>query len=151
MASIQDGPISNSNDIICLMIDSIRRRYNKRFFAFSTIQLPYSCKALPNKKRNDDLLESYFYYPNWSTSIIELLDNINLSKNLSKGHLSAIKKAEKLGITISNEFNDQTIKDFALLFDETYKTRNIKTQWDNTESYFISLSQLMKTTQSFFV
>src|ERR1035437_1797050 len=151
LVSIQDGPISKNDAIICLMIDSIRKRYNKRFFAFTTIQLPYACTALAENSKNKTVIENYFNYQNWSTSIIELFDLHNLSKNLSKGHLSAIKKAEKWGITVSNDFSNQTILTFSVLFDETYKTRKIKAQWNNTESYFIELSKQMNLTKSFFI
>jgi len=155
IASIQDGPIAKNAYIVNAMIDSIRNRFSIRFFAFTTIQLPYASIAEPKYNSKIDLFKNYINYPNWSTSIIDLTKNENdlktLIKNFSKGHVSAIKKAEKTGISVSNEFADEKIKAFALLFDETYKTRNIKTQWDNSLNYFTMLSEIMKPTKSFFI
>ena len=133
---IQDGPVSNDSVVISEMISAIRAHYSQIFFAFTTIQLPLS-KGIYHNIANNESIAKLVDIPTWSTILIELSDLETLTKNFTKGHYSAIKKAEKSGLIISNEITSQTITDFAKLFDETYKSRKIATQWHDSDTYFI--------------
>jgi len=150
IAFIQDGPIISNDEILLEMVSAIQKYYRNKFFAFTTIQFPYSNTTLP-KVSNNKSLSKQFDLPTWSTIIVELKDSENLLKVFSKGHHSAIKKAEKSGIIISNDFTNQTIKEFSNLFDETYRTRHLKTLWENTETYFVKLSEFIHSKNGFFI
>ena len=140
IAFIQDGPVSNDSVVISEMISAIRTYYSHMFFAFTTIQLPLS-KGIYHNIVNNESIAKLIDLPTWSTILVELTDLDVVTRNFTKGHLSAIKKADKSGLIISNEVTNQTITDFAKLFDETYKSRKIATQWQNSEIYFKTLSQ----------
>ena len=147
IAFIQDGPISKDEIIVSTIISTIQKRFKKRFYAFTTIQLPYLVQA---KLKCNNAIVKYFDLPTWATIIVDLSNTESLFKTFSKGHPSAIKKAEKSGINISNTFTEQTIKDFALLFDKMYKKRKIIPQWKDSELYFKKISEMMKSNNSFF-
>jgi len=150
IAFIQDGPVSKNEKTVSEMISAIQKHLKNRFFAFTTIQLPYSKNSLPLFSTNYAIAK-YFDLPSWSTIIVEISNAEILLKNFSKGHHSAIRKAEKSGIIISNDFTEQTIKEFSDLFDVTYKSRNLATQWKNTELYFTKLAEMITNKNGYFV
>jgi lipid II:glycine glycyltransferase (peptidoglycan interpeptide bridge formation enzyme) len=150
IACIQDGPVSKNEKTVSEMISAIQKHLKARLFAFTTIQLPYSKNSLPLFLTNNTIAK-HFDLPTWSTIIVDLSNVEILLKTFSKGHHSAIRKAEKSGITISTNFTQQTIKAFADLFDATYKSRNLATQWKNTELYFTKLAETITDKNGYFV
>jgi hypothetical protein len=150
IAFIQDGPVSKNVKTVSEMISAIQNHLKVRFFAFTTIQLPFSKIPLPILPANYAIAK-HFDLPTWSTIIVDLSNAESLLKNFSQGHHSAIIKAEKLGITISNDFTEQTIKAFAELFDTTYKSRKLVTQWKNTDLYFRKLAKILTDKNGYFV
>ena len=148
---IQDGPIVSNNEHLSIIISAIKKHYSRRLFAFSTIQLPFSNKQISVDVYNNPCISKVFDLPTWSTIIINTSNIETLLKSFSKGHLSAIKKAKKEGITTSDFFSDDTIKSFVNIFDANYKTRGLATQWANTMTYFTHLSATMAFNNSFFI
>jgi len=150
IAYIQDGPLSDNNDVISQMIQAIEKYYKKKLFAITTIQLPYTDGNIVQYQNTTSI--NYLQLPTWSTIIINITDVEAFQKIFATGNLATnIRKAIKKGVEVHDTINYADIKSFADLYDATYKHRGLATQWKNTSEYFSSLWQVMQNENGFFI
>ena len=139
-ASIQFGPLFRSNDALLLSLEQICLYYSRLGFVFLTVQLSLETGADAdyieyniNKTRKP---VRYFDRENWSSVIIDLsLDLDVLLRNMSKGHKSDIKKAQKSGLRVSCDFTGDHFDAFISIYRKMHQFRGLKEHKDGSAVY----------------
>ncbi|HQG76880.1 MAG TPA: peptidoglycan bridge formation glycyltransferase FemA/FemB family protein [Bacteroidales bacterium] len=130
-AHIYYGPVCNDKELILISIEKIIAYYRQKGYFYLGIQMycktgfdvDYIEYAL-NKKYN---IKYFFNNLNTKSSIeIDLGREIeDIWKDFREGHKKSVKKAQKLGMTISEAESDSDLDAFVSIVEKMCKTRNI--------------------------
>lgn len=139
--SITFGPVSSSRDFTLEAIKSIYNYSRDQNIGLLSVQL------WEETSMNTDLLEyelykelpfkQYFNSENWSSIKIDLsLTDEEIWKSIKSNHRSSIKKAIKAELQVKTITESTEIKKLADIFDKMYEDRQLKKEFENTNSIF---------------
>jgi len=150
-ATIQFGPLALTETDTINAITEIYQYYKAHNFGKLTI-------TLPNEVSN---LSEYIEYTvnksipftqtineqNWTSTIFRIDNNLDeIFKTFSENHKRSIKKAQKENYVFS-EMKESDLAEFAELYNQLYKSRNIIKPFQNTYTVFRDLYSFLKNAE----
>lgn len=130
IAIIEFGPVfSNRDDALC-SLKEIARYYKRKFIGLK-IQLftPIGTDSefiYQNLALNQKIIHYVNKNENWSTLQVDLsVPGEDIFKNFSKGHKSAIKKAQKQGLYVKEISDIESINQFIRIFVKMHESRSL--------------------------
>ena len=152
-ASIDFGPLFKDPEALIASIEEISRYYKLKGFTVLTMQLamPTGHEAdYVEYKLNKDLDINYsFDRNNWSSIVVDLSqDEDKLLRNLSKGHRSDIKKAQKSGLTVSCDYSEEDFKRFIEVYINMHRERQLKENDQGSAVYLGKVRDFFNTYQA---
>lgn len=149
-AQINFGPVCSDKVIMVDAIKDIISYYKKKYFIFLGIQLyfksGYETDYIEYNLNKFHKINYCFNNFNTKSSIEINLDNEfdTIFRNFSKGHRSAIKKAQKLGITVENLTNTSDLVFFKDIYSKMCRSRKIDDRELGSNAIF-EIYDLLKT------
>lgn len=147
---INFGPISKSIDYQLLSLEKITQHCRTQHFYCLTYSL-----ASPIMETLDKLGSPGSEYTqnkrfaiseNWSSLILDLNQEENvLLKGFSKGHKSAIKKAEKIGLTVSDLATKSELDQFMNIYIKMRESRKLNVDRQNIKGTFENIYEIIST------
>jgi hypothetical protein len=152
-ASISFGPLFSDPSIAASSIQEIYIYYKKKKFALLTIQPGFPTGPDADFLEfiiNENLPVNYYYDKNnWSSLVIDLSrTEEELMKNMSKGHKSDIKKAAKLGLTVTEDFTEAQFEEFRIIFTKMHKERNLPDPPGGSDFFLNKIKNILEKTSS---
>lgn len=150
IADIQFGPIFTDREIAVQSILCIKEHYQKRHFIALKIQLWVPVGTDTEYIDQNLSLHNTLYHfvskdENWSTLQLDLnSSDEDLFRNFSKGHKSAIKKAQKAGIKVIEAQTLQQVEDFCEIYVKMNQFRSLKVDRTKVYSFFSDIFHSMK-------
>ncbi len=150
IAEIQFGPVFANRDVAVQSILNIHEYYRKRHFMALKIQLWIPAGTDSEFIDQNLSLQSNLYHfvsknENWSTLQLNLSSTDDeLFKNFSKGHKSAIKKAQKAGLKVVEAEDQKQIEAFCEIFIKMNRSRNIPVDHRQVNSFFSGIHSYLK-------
>jgi len=152
-ASISFGPLFSDLSIAASSIQEIYIYYKKKKFALLTIQPGFPSGPDADYLEfliNVNLPVNYYYDKNnWSSLVIDLCHTEDeLMKNMSKGHKSDVKKAAKLGLTVTEDFTEDQFEEFIIIFTKMHKERNLPEPPGGCDVFLNKIKNILEKTSS---
>lgn len=148
-AAITFGPLFSSPEHLIEGINHICAHYRKKGLAWLTIQLAIPTGAAADyieyKLYQQNPFKHIFNRENWSSILINLQqDEETLRKNLSKGHKSDIKKAQKSGLFVTEQVSNDDLDAFADIYARMHKERGLKESSSGSRTFLTMVNRLLQ-------
>lgn len=151
-SEIKFGPIFSEPIFLVNSLIEITSYYRKKNYLFIDIQLGINVSNISeyieyqiNKKIK---VKYVFDRNNWSTLVINLNDDKEkIFKNFTKGHKSAIKKAEKEGLTVREINNNEGIDLFSQIYSEMLDARSLINNYCSNQILFKNILNFFNETK----
>lgn len=140
---INFGPILTDVHLAEVFLERIIRFYKNKLFGQLKIMLPENT-ALSNFEKinihinnqtNNTAVKKHFWY----SMRLDLRKSIDeIKKGFSENLIRNLKKSIGSGLSVKPLVEESTVKEFAHIYDELYRFRKIRAQWNNSEKVFLN-------------